>query len=250
MVTATSSGSRGVYGAVSAAGEWGLKRGCAVAYTDKGTGNGAHELDTNTITLINGLTANATSAGNTSHFTATLTDLRADRIYRYQSIPLCVQARAFASQSGKRLGLVHAAGDRVCAVGDQRAVCADGAGNDQQAGVIPAVQHAGHRRIGLQRRGAALAAAEGDTTGLIDGVVVGEPQINVVTVPAGLIVARGGVNYPAAAIGRPLYDYTSLANLLQPCAAHSPTVALVAVLTTIPTSVRRIDALRLLSTVM
>jgi hydroxybutyrate-dimer hydrolase len=31
IVTATSSGSRGVYGAVSAAGEWGLKRGCAVA---------------------------------------------------------------------------------------------------------------------------------------------------------------------------------------------------------------------------
>ncbi len=59
IVTATSSGSRGVYGAVSAAGEWGLKRGCAVAYTDKGTGNGAHELDTNTITLINGLTASA-----------------------------------------------------------------------------------------------------------------------------------------------------------------------------------------------
>ena len=74
IVTATSSGSRGVYGAVSAAGEWGLKRGCAVAYTDKGTGNGAHELDTNTITLINGLTANAATAGNASLFTATLTD--------------------------------------------------------------------------------------------------------------------------------------------------------------------------------
>ena len=40
IVTATSSGSRGVYGAISAAGEWGLKRGCAVAYTDKGTGAG------------------------------------------------------------------------------------------------------------------------------------------------------------------------------------------------------------------
>ena len=74
IVTATSSGSRGVYGAVSAAGEWGLKRGCAVAYSDKGSGNGAHELDSNTITLINGLTANATSAGNASHFTAAMTD--------------------------------------------------------------------------------------------------------------------------------------------------------------------------------
>ena len=33
-------GSRGVYGAIGTAGEWGLKHGCAVAYTDKGTGNG------------------------------------------------------------------------------------------------------------------------------------------------------------------------------------------------------------------
>ena len=37
IVTATSSGSRGVYGAMST-GEWGLKKGCAVAYSDKGTG--------------------------------------------------------------------------------------------------------------------------------------------------------------------------------------------------------------------
>lgn len=70
--------------------------------------------------------------------------------------------------------------------------------------------------------GAAISAAEGDSAGLIDAVVVGEPQVNP-TVPPGLIVARGGVNYPAAAIGRPLYDYTSLGNMLQPCAAHAPT---------------------------
>ena len=81
--------------------------------------------------------------------------------------------------------------------------------------------------------GASIQAAEGDTTGLIDGVVVGEPQINP-TVPAGLIVARGGVNYPASAIGRPLYDYTTLGNMLQPCAAHAPSVALSPLLATVP----------------
>src|ERR1700738_3173183 len=72
IVTATSSGSRGVYGAVSAAGEWGLKRGCAVAYTDKGSGNGAHELSTNTVTLIDGTLFNANASGKTSVFTANL----------------------------------------------------------------------------------------------------------------------------------------------------------------------------------
>jgi len=44
MVTATSSGSRGVYGAIGTAGEWGLKKGCAVVYTDKGTGTGLFDL--------------------------------------------------------------------------------------------------------------------------------------------------------------------------------------------------------------
>lgn len=37
LVTA-SSGSRGIYGAIALAGAWGLPRGCAVAYTDKGAG--------------------------------------------------------------------------------------------------------------------------------------------------------------------------------------------------------------------
>jgi hydroxybutyrate-dimer hydrolase len=37
LVTA-SSGSRGVYGAIALAGGWGLPKGCAVAYTDKGAG--------------------------------------------------------------------------------------------------------------------------------------------------------------------------------------------------------------------
>ena len=40
LVVAPSSGSRGVYGAISLAGAWGLPKGCAVAYTDKGTGPG------------------------------------------------------------------------------------------------------------------------------------------------------------------------------------------------------------------
>ena len=54
IVTATSSGSRGIYGAISAAGEWGLKQGCAVAYTDKGTGNGLDDLQANLVNRIDG----------------------------------------------------------------------------------------------------------------------------------------------------------------------------------------------------
>ena len=224
VVTATSSGSRGVYGAVSAAGEWGLKRGCAVAYTDKGTGNGAHELDSNTITLINGLTANATTAGNASHFTAALTD---------------AQRTAFTATNPFRYAYKHAHSqvnpEKDWGLYTRQAIeFALWALNEQFAATVPGTSDKLRQFVGANTLviassvsnggGASIAAAEGDTAGLIDGVVVGEPQINP-TVPAGLIVARGGVNYPAAAIGRPLYDYTSLANMLQPCAAYAPAVA-------------------------
>jgi hydroxybutyrate-dimer hydrolase len=39
LVVSASSGSRGIYGAIALAGGWGLPRGCAVAYTDKGGGS-------------------------------------------------------------------------------------------------------------------------------------------------------------------------------------------------------------------
>jgi hydroxybutyrate-dimer hydrolase len=45
VVVAASSGSRGIYGAIAVAGAWGLPRGCAVAYTDKGAGTDYFDLD-------------------------------------------------------------------------------------------------------------------------------------------------------------------------------------------------------------
>ena len=45
VVVAASSGSRGIYGAISVAGAWGLPKGCAVAYTDKGNGTDFFDLD-------------------------------------------------------------------------------------------------------------------------------------------------------------------------------------------------------------
>jgi len=73
IVTATSSGSRGVYGAIGSAGEWGLKHGCAVAYSDKGTGLGVHDLSTNSVNLQDGTRADAIVSGTKSNFTAALT---------------------------------------------------------------------------------------------------------------------------------------------------------------------------------
>jgi hydroxybutyrate-dimer hydrolase len=54
IVVAASSGSRGIYGAIALAGAWGLPRGCAVAYTDKGAGTGYFDLDSNSGVRLDG----------------------------------------------------------------------------------------------------------------------------------------------------------------------------------------------------
>lgn len=56
IVVTASSGSRGVYGAISVAGAWGLPRGCAVAYTDKGTGTDYFDLDAGVGVALDGTT--------------------------------------------------------------------------------------------------------------------------------------------------------------------------------------------------
>jgi hydroxybutyrate-dimer hydrolase len=78
IVTATSSGSRGIYGAIGTAGEWGLKHGCAVAYTDKGSGNGMHDLARDTVNLLDGTVASAAQAGKNAHFSAGLSATERD----------------------------------------------------------------------------------------------------------------------------------------------------------------------------
>ncbi|HWU75090.1 MAG TPA: 3-hydroxybutyrate oligomer hydrolase family protein [Rhodanobacter sp.] len=54
LVVTASSGSRGIYGAIALAGAWGLPRGCAVAYTDKGTGAGYYDYADNSGVALDG----------------------------------------------------------------------------------------------------------------------------------------------------------------------------------------------------
>ncbi|MCL7713072.1 3-hydroxybutyrate oligomer hydrolase family protein [Stenotrophomonas mori] len=55
VLVAPASGSRGVYGAVSVAAAWGLPKGCAVVYTDKGAGSDYFDLDTLSGVRANGM---------------------------------------------------------------------------------------------------------------------------------------------------------------------------------------------------
>jgi hydroxybutyrate-dimer hydrolase len=229
IVTATSSGSRGVYGAISAAGEWGLKRGCAVAYTDKGSGNGAHELSTNLVTLIDGTLQDASAAGKASLFTANLSGSA---------------LASFNTQFPNRYAFKHAHSrqnpEQDWGKNTLQAIqFAYWALNDSYGalnGSTRTVRYTSGKITTIAASvsnggGASLAAAEQDTSGLITAVVVGEPQINLRLSPQ-VSVAQGGV--PVGAFGRPLADYMTLANMLQPCAALAPAAAGAPYLTALP----------------
>ncbi len=216
IVTGTSSGSRGVYGAIGSSGEWGLKNNCAVAYTDKGTGNGIHDLQANTVNLQNGTRADATAAGKASIFTANLSS---------------TERAAFNAATPNRFAVKHAHSQQNAEkdwgkftlqsvefayyvlnekFGD---LATDGTQRLKKLTPANTIVIASSVSNGA---GAALAAAELDTQGLISGVAVAEPQIQLVP-DARVSVTRGGTTL--AGTGRTLYDYSTLANLLQPCAA-------------------------------
>ena len=67
IVVSASSGSRGIYGAISLAGSWGLSHGCAVAYTDKGAGTGFVDTATGRGNRLDGT---RTEFGEASEFSA------------------------------------------------------------------------------------------------------------------------------------------------------------------------------------
>jgi len=216
MITAASSGSDGVYGAI-AVGEWGLKRGCAVAYTDKGTGAAPHDLDTDTVPLIDGTRASRSAAGSNAQFAArpgilSLADFTAQAPHRLafkhahsQRNPekdwgkFTLQAIQFGIWAiNERFGTVAGNGVRQRTIGKNRIVV-----------IASSLSNGG---------GAAVAAAEQDTDGMIDGVAVAEPNLNL-PANARITVKRG--TQLVSSSGRLLYDYTTVANLLQSCASQA-----------------------------
>lgn len=220
IVTATSSGSRGVYGAIST-GEWGLKRGCAVAYTDKGTGSAAHDLRTDTVPRIDGTRTAAGSAAGQAAFDAGLT---------------AAELAAFNAATPDRLAFKHAHSGRnpekdwgrhtLQAVRLALYVLNERYGELDASGRRRVRLHTGNTLVIASSvsngGGAALAAAEDDREGLIDGVAVAEPAIEM-PANAGVAVQRGASQVPV--IGRNLIDFTSYANLYQACAALAPSQA-------------------------
>ncbi len=219
IVTAPSSGSRGVYGAIGTAGEWGLKQGCAVAYTDKGTGTGFHDLQDNTVNRVRGPRQAAGEAD--SNFTAPLDE--AARVAFNAATPFRFAAEHAHSKQNPEANWGRHVLDSITFAfyvlneqfGDQ-----DSAGRHRKTltpnntlVIASSVSNGG---------GASLRALEQDSQGLIDGVAVSEPNVN----PApgggfGIQQGAGPVIGPDIH-GKSLLDYHTLLNVYQPCATLAP----------------------------
>ncbi|WP_250449934.1 D-(-)-3-hydroxybutyrate oligomer hydrolase [Lysobacter enzymogenes] len=186
IVVSASSGSRGIYGSIAVAGAWGLPKGCAVAYTDKGAGTDYFDLDAGLGVRADGTVgkpgdgelafepdAQARKAGGVAFKHAHSQDNpEADwgrHVRQAAQFALRALDRAFPDAAPFTW-----ANTRVIAVG---------------------ISNGG---------GAVLRAAELNDEPWLDAVVAGEPNV-----------------YVAGA--RPLYDYTTQAALLMPCALlHKP----------------------------
>jgi hydroxybutyrate-dimer hydrolase len=221
IVTGTSSGSRGVYGAIATAGEWGLKHGCAVAYTDKGSGMGVHDLPGNTVNRIDGRRQDATAAGKESNFTANLTD--ADRTAYNLAWPNRFAVKHAHSQNNPErdwgLYTLHAIEFAYYVLNQKFGTPQSDAGNAQVVRKYHPGQILTIAASVSNGAGASLAAAEQDPTHWISGVVAGEPQVQVASTSA---IQRASTAVAAKAL--PLYDYMTTAALYQGCAAGAPGV--------------------------
>jgi hydroxybutyrate-dimer hydrolase len=223
IVSATSSGSRGVYGAIATAGEWGLKHGCAVAYSDKGTGTGYHDLTPNAVYTMQGLRTSASSAGTNAIFNANLssTDLAAFNT----SFPNRWATKHAHSQQNPEATWGR---DTLRAIEFAFYMLNQKFGTDAGNGKIVRSPRLLKQKVIViassvsNGGGAAIAAAEQDTDGLIDGIAVGEPQM-FFDLPPGVSIKRGATTL--STFGRTLYDYFTFADLMQPCAALSTAAA-------------------------
>ncbi len=208
LLAVASPGSRGVYGGLPTAGEWGLRRGFAVVYTDKGTGVGVWDVDRGRGYRIDGmLTADA-----------------ADPLLSFAP-PLTPELAEFGRQESDSLLFKHA-NSGLNPEADWGSYLLQAI---KLAFLLLNRELAGARAVpltpdntivlaaGSSNGGAAvLRALERDRAGWINGAVAVEPNAVVSGRATGIAIDSGDRRLTAEAIG--LYDYTSLHFLYQPCA--------------------------------
>lgn len=208
LIAVASSGSRGIYGALPTAGEWGLKHGCAVVTTDKGTGIGVWDLD----------------RGRGYRIDGTVTSDADDPLLTFAP-PRDGQLSAYAAAHPHTMLFKHAHSGvnpeadwgtyllqaiRVAFDLLNEHVVTPGRARLTPENTL--VIAAGISNGG----GTVLRAVEKDRAGWIDGAIALEPNAIVHGRTAGVTIGGGGRRVQD--FGVALYDYTALHYLYQPCA--------------------------------
>lgn len=239
LVTATSSGSRGIYGAIGTAGDWGLKQGCAVAYNDKGSGNGGHGLENGNVTRAEG----ALYGVRTPAFDAAnnLVVPFPQFVARDGNGNPIAPGNGYNKSYPNRYAFKHAHSGVNPETSWGQYVLASirfaiNALNEKYAGLdsngLPRAIFAPRGTEGLGQTGvtviassvsngggSALRAAEQDADGLITGIAVSEPQVQPDLTGKGITLQSTGVVAYTPQLGRSLFDYVTLYTLYQPCAS-------------------------------
>ncbi|HYM86969.1 MAG TPA: 3-hydroxybutyrate oligomer hydrolase family protein, partial [Pseudoxanthomonas sp.] len=189
VVVTASSGSRGIYGSIAVAGAWGLPKGCAVAYTDKGAGTDYYDIDTHTGTKLDGTRG---GAGDVLAFSPDFDAGASGVAFKH--------AHSGDNPEADWGRHVKQAAEFALSALDRALPQSAPFTFDNTRVIAVGISNGG---------GAVLRAAEMDGSWL-DAVVAGEPNI-----------------YVPVSGGRTLYDYTTEAALLMPCALlHLPAASL------------------------
>lgn len=213
LVVGASSGSRGIYGAIGTAGEWGLNQGCMVAYTDKGSGVGLHDFDQNIAINFLGETVQATE--NSSLFSVK------EDLSEYQTQ---YPNRVAFKHTYSGMNIERYWGEYVLAAIEFAFYIAnlpENFGKPAMTKTIKIIKPENTWVLGASISnggGAVLSAAEKDIKKWIDGIVVSEPNMTLKQKLVKDFSIEQGEQYWDV-IGRPLFDYVTLLSLLQPCAS-------------------------------
>ena len=224
ILAAPSSGSRGIYGAVGPVGEWGLTNNFAIVYTDKGTGIGIHDLESNEINTITGNRKDANKAGNDSNFTVKMTD--EERFEFNKKFPHRLAFKHAHSQENPEALWGTYVLEAIQFAFYILNLEENFGKKDSNGGLVHTIKPENTMVIasGISNGGvAALRAGEEDIDGLIDAIVVSEPNITPETDET-LSIRHKDKIWTSKQHSKPMADYHSLILLYQPCACLHPEI--------------------------
>ena len=213
LLAVASSGSRGVYGGLPTAAEWGLRRGHAVVHTDKGTGVGVWDLSRRRGYRIDGQLTSDTGDPLLSFAPAASAELDAFAAAAPDAL-LCKHAQSGLNpEADWGTYLLQAIKVGFELLNRELGPASPRRFNPDNTLVMAA---------GISNGGATvLRALERDRAGWISGAVASEPSVVVTGRTAGLSIVYGGRRLRDSEIGIP--DYTSLHYLYQPAAVLAET---------------------------